>query len=235
MPKHGKRYNGAAAAIDRNRLYEVAEALQLVVKTASAKFPETVDVAIRLGVDPRHGEQVVRGQTNLPNGTGKSRRVAVFATGDKAEEAREAGAQEVGGEELIEKIAGGWNEFDVLLAVPPMMPLVGRALGRILGPRMPSPRSGTVSNDIGAAVKDIVSAARVEYRVDRAGIIHCPIGRADFSAEQLHENFNALLQALLQARPSSAKGRYLRSIAVSSTMGPGIHIDPSQAEAQLKS
>jgi len=235
MPKHGKRFNGAAAVVDKHRLYTVDEAIDLVKKTATAKFGETVDTAIRLGVDPRHGDQVVRGQTNLPHGTGKTRTVAVFATGEKAEEARQGGAQVVGGEDLIARIEGGWREFDVLLAVPDMMQQVGRTLGRMLGPRMPSPRSGTVTPNIGQAVKDIVGAARVEYRVDRAGIVHCPIGRSSFSEEQLKENFNTLLQALLRARPSGARGRYLRSIALSSTMGPGIRIDPAAAQQQLES
>ena len=234
MANHGKRYNGAAAIVEQHHEYSVSEAMGLVKKTGSTKFDETVDAAVRLGVDPRHGDQMVRGQTNLPHGTGKSRQVAVFATGEKAEEAREAGAQEVGGEDLIAKIEGGWRDFDVLLAIPEMMPLVGRSLGRMLGPRMPSPRSGTVTLDIGPAVKDIVTASRVEYRVDRTGIVHCPIGKASFSADQLRENFNALMQALLRARPAGAKGRYLRTITVSCTMGPGVRVDPSDAQAELE-
>src|ERR1051326_3969797 len=180
MPKHGKRYNELVKTVDTKQTYEPAAALELVKKTANAKFDETVDVAVRLGVDPRHGDQMVRGTTNLPHGTGKIRRVAVFAKGEKAQEAEEAGADTVGAEELITQIQGGWRDFDILLATPDMMGAVGRALGRTLGPRMPSPRSGTVTQDIGKVVKDIKSAARAEFRVDKAGIIHMPLGKVNF-------------------------------------------------------
>ena len=226
-----KRYNAVATDLDKDAVYEVAEAIELAKKTASTKFVETVDAAIRLGVDPRHGDQMVRGTTNLPHGTGKVRRVAVFAKGEKAEEASNAGADVVGAEELIAQIQGGWRDFDILLATPDMMAAVGRTLGRMLGPRMPSPRSGTVTTDIGRVVKDIKSASRVEYRVDKAGIIHMPIGKVNFTTEQLVENFNVLLNALLKARPTAAKGRYLKSISVSATMGPGLAIDVAKAQA----
>lgn len=231
MATHSKRYNAAAAGLDTKAVYDVVEALELVKKTASAKFPETVDVAVRLGVDPRHGDQMVRGTTNLPHGTGKVRRVAVFAKGEKAAEAEAAGADTVGAEDLVAKIQGGWRDFDILLATPDMMGAVGRALGRTLGPRMPSPRSGTVTNDIGRVVKDIKSAARTEYRVDKAGIIHTALGKVTFTTEQLQENFAALLNALIKARPSAAKGRYLKGVTVSATMGPGFDIDPTKAQA----
>jgi len=231
MPKHSKRYNELVRDQDLKDLHDVTEALELVKKSASAKFPETVDVAVRLGVDPRHGDQMVRGTTNLPHGTGKIRRVAVFAKGEKAAEAEAAGADTVGAEELITQIQGGWRDFDILLATPDMMGAVGRALGRTLGPRMPSPRSGTVTQDIGKVVKDIKSAARAEYRVDKAGIIHMPLGKVNFTTEQLAENFTVLLGTLIKARPAAAKGRYLRGITVSATMGPGFKIDPQRAQA----
>lgn len=231
MADHGKRYNALVQGIDPKEVHDVAEAIELAKKAASTKFVETLDVAVRLGVDPRHGDQMVRGTTNLPHGTGKVRRVAVFAKGEKAAEAEAAGADTVGAEELIAQIQGGWREFDLLLATPDMMAAVGRALGRALGPRMPSPRSGTVTNDIGRVVKEIKSASRVEYRVEKAGIVHAPIGKANFSTEQLHENFNVLLNALIKARPSAAKGRYLRSITVSATMGPGFKVDTQKAMA----
>jgi len=231
MPTHSKRYNQVAQGHDKDAVYDIAEALELVKRTSTAKFPETVDVAVRLGVDPRHGDQMVRGTTNLPHGTGKVRRVAVFAKGEKAAEAEAAGADTVGAEELITQITQGWRDFDILLATPDMMGAVGRALGRTLGPRMPSPRAGTVTNDIGRVVRDIKSASRVEYRVDKAGIIHMPLGKVNFSTDQLVENFNTLLGALLKARPSAAKGRYVRGITVSSTMGPGFTVDAQRAQA----
>jgi large subunit ribosomal protein L1 len=234
MATHGKRYNAAAQGVDLDGVYEVREALELVKKTATAKFPETVDVAVRLGVDPRHGDQMVRGTTNLPHGTGRNRRVAVFAKGEKAAEAEAAGADVVGAEELITQIQGGWREFDILLATPDMMGNVGRVLGRTLGPRMPSPRSGTVTNDIGRVVKDIKSASRVEYRVEKAGIVHLPIGKVNFDTDQLVENFNVLLSALIKARPAAAKGRYLKGVTVSSTMGPGFQIDVQKAQADAE-
>jgi large subunit ribosomal protein L1 len=231
MAKHSKRYNEVARAVDSEAVYNVAEAIELVKRSATAKFPETVDVAIRLGVDPRHGDQMVRGTTNLPHGTGKVRKVAVFAKGEKAAEAEAAGADTVGGDELITQIQGGWRDFDILLATPDMMGNVGRALGRTLGPRMPSPRSGTVTNDIGRVVRDIKSASRVEYRVEKAGIVHMPIGKVSFSTEQLVENFRVLLSELIRARPAAAKGRYLKGVTISSTMGPGFTIDTQHAQA----
>lgn len=231
MAKHGKRYEAAVDGLELKDLVELPQALELVKKTATAKFPETVDIAVRLGVDPRHGDQVVRGTTNLPHGTGKVRRVAVFAKGEKAHEAETAGADVVGAEDLITRIQQGWREFDLLLATPDMMAAIGKALGRTLGPRMPSPRSGTVTQDIGRVVKEIKSAARVEYRVDKAGIIHAPVGKANFPLEQLQENILALLSALIKARPTAAKGRYIRGITLSSTMGPSFRVDPQKAQS----
>jgi large subunit ribosomal protein L1 len=230
MPKHGKRYNELLKSTDTKQVYEPAQALEMVKKTANAKFDETVDVAVRLGVDPRHGDQMVRGTTSLPFGTGKARRVAVFAKGEKATEAEAAGADVVGAEELVEQIRGGWREFDVLVATPDMMSIVSR-LGRTLGPRMPNPKSGTVTNDISKVVQEIKSASRVEYRVEKAGIIHMPIGKVSFPTDQLVTNFTTLLNALLRAKPQSAKGRYLRGITVSSTMGPGFQVDTQVAQS----
>jgi large subunit ribosomal protein L1 len=231
MAQHSKRYQSTVQSVDTNGVYDVTEAIEMVKRTATAKFPETVDVAVRLGVDPRHGDQMVRGTTNLPHGTGKVRRVAVFAKGEKADEATAAGADVVGAEDLVTRIQGGWRDFDVLLATPDMMGAVGRALGRMLGPRMPSPRSGTVTNDIGKVVRDIKSASRVEYRVEKAGIIHMPLGKVTFTTEQLVENFGVLLSALVKARPAAAKGRYVKGITVSSTMGPAFQIDAQRAQA----
>jgi large subunit ribosomal protein L1 len=230
MPKHSKRFNELARAVDTKQVYEPVEALEMVKKTANAKFDETVDVAVRLGVDPRHGDQMVRGTTSLPFGTGKARRVAVFAKGEKAAEAEAAGADVVGAEDLVEQIRNGWREFDVLVASPDMMSIVSR-LGRTLGPRMPNPKSGTVTTDIAKVVREIKSASRVEYRVEKAGIIHMAIGKVSFSTEQLLDNFTVLLNALLKARPQAAKGRYLRGITVSATMGPGFSIDPQVAQS----
>ena len=231
MAKRSKRYAAAVAGLDVEAVYELVDAIELVKKTANAKFNETVEVAIRLGVDPRHGDQMVRGTTNLPHGTGKVRRVAVFAKGDKAEEALAAGADVVGDADLITRIQQGWREFDLLMATPDLMPQIGRALGRTLGPRMPSPRSGTVTNDIGKVVRDVKSASRVEYRVERAGIVHMPIGKVNFTTDQLVENFYVLLNALLKARPSAAKGRYVKAVSISSTMGPGFQIDGQKAQS----
>lgn len=230
MPKHGKRYEEAAKTIDKTQEYEPSEALAIVKNAASANFDETVEAAIRLGVDPRHGDQMVRGTTTLPHGTGKVRRVAVFAKGEKAEQAAAAGADVVGAEDLVQQIQNGWRDFDILVATPDMMPIVGK-LGRTLGPRMPNPKSGTVTQDVDKVVRDIKSAARVEYRVDKAGIIHMPIGKVSFTVEQLTENLAALISALLKARPAAAKGRYLRKITVSSTMGPGVNVDVQKAQA----
>jgi large subunit ribosomal protein L1 len=229
MGKHGKRYEAAVATLERAELASPGQALQRVKETASAKFDETVDVAIRLGVDTKSGEQMVRGTLNLPHGSGKSPRVVAFARGEAAAAAEQAGADVVGGEELVAKIEGGWKDFDILVAARDMMRLVGR-LGKRLGPRMPNPKAGTVGDDLGKIVRDL-KGGRVQFRMDRAGNLHVPIGKASFSAEQLTENFGALLLAVMRARPSSAKGQYLRRITVSSTMGPSVHVDPDQAQA----
>jgi len=228
MPAHGKKYDDARKLIDRTQLYDPTQAMDLLKKTATAKFDETVEVAVRLGVDPRHADQMVRGAVVLPHGTGKEAKVLVFAKGDKAKEAQEAGADFVGAEDVIEQIQGGWAGFDVAVATPDMMSLVGR-LGRILGPKglMPNPRTGTVTFDVGPAVREI-KAGKIEYRVEKAGIVHAPVGKASFSAEKLQENFYALMDALIRAKPAGAKGTYIRSVVVSSTMGPGIKISPSQ-------
>jgi len=230
MPKHGERYRELATKVDRTREYTPEEAVGLVKQLASAKFDETVDVAARLGVDPRHGDQVVRGTTTLPYGTGKARRVAVFAKGEKAAEAEAAGADVVGAEDLVAQIQGGWREFDLLVATPDMMKVVG-PLGRILGPRMPSPKSGTVTQDVAKAVREIKGATRVEYRVEKAGIIQAPIGKVSFPEDHLLTNLSALLNALVRAKPASAKGRYIRSVTLSPTMGPGVSIDLPAAQA----
>ncbi|OIQ59072.1 50S ribosomal protein L1 [Moorella thermoacetica] len=229
MPKHGKRYREISKLVSRQELYEPDEAIELLKKTASAKFDETVEVAVKLGVDPRHADQQVRGTVVLPNGTGKPRRVLVFAKGDKAKEAEEAGADFVGAEELVEKVQGGWLDFDVAIATPDMMGLVGR-LGRILGPRglMPNPKAGTVTMDIARAVKE-VKAGKIEFRVDKTAIIHAPIGKASFEASKLKENFQALMDALLRAKPATARGQYLKSISLATTMGPGIKVNPLRA------
>jgi len=229
MAKHGKRYLQALRQIDRTRLYEPFEAIRLVRATANAKFDETVEVAIRLGVDPKHADQQVRGTVVLPHGTGRPVRVLVFAKGDKAKEAEAAGADFVGAEDLIERIQGGWLDFDVAVATPDMMPLVGR-LGRILGPRglMPNPKAGTVTFDVGKAVREL-KAGKIEFRVDKFGIIHAPIGKVSFPEQALLENFLTLVDAVLRARPAAVKGTYVRSIALSSTMGPSVRVDPAKA------
>ena len=219
-----KRFKEEKAKVEKTRQYDPLEAVELVKTTSSTKFDSTVDLAVRLGVDPRQGDQVVRGTTDLPHGTGKSQKVAVFAKGANADAAQAAGADEVGAEELIAKIQNGWRDFDVLVATPDMMPAVGR-LGRLLGPRMPNPKSGTVTTDVTRVVTAIKKATRVAYRVDKAGIIHAPIGKASFPADQLLENMNVLLSALVKAKPASAKGRYIQKITVSSTMGPGVTVD----------
>jgi len=229
MPKHGKKYLEAKKLVEPGRLYDPAEAISLVKKTATAKFDETVEVALRLGVDPRHADQQVRGSVVLPHGTGKTRRVLVFAKGEKAREAEEAGADIVGAEELVEKIQDGWLEFDVAIATPDMMGIVGK-LGRILGPRglMPNPKAGTVTMDVARAVKE-VKAGKIEFRVDKAGIIHAPIGKVSFDEEKLRENFQTLLEAVIKAKPPAAKGQYIKSISLSCTMGPGIKVNPAKA------
>ncbi|MGI6773120.1 MAG: 50S ribosomal protein L1 [Acutalibacteraceae bacterium] len=227
--KHGKNYVEAAKLIDRSRLYDSEEALELAIKTSKAKFDETVEVHVRLGVDSRHADQQVRGAVVLPNGTGKTVRVAVFAKGDAAKAAEAAGAEIVGAEELVQKIQGeGFMDFDVAIASPDMMGLVGR-LGKILGPRglMPSPKAGTVTNDVARAVTE-AKAGKIEYRLDKTNIIHCPIGKVSFGTEKLAENFYTLLDAIIKAKPSAAKGQYIRSCVVATTMGPGIKINPNK-------
>lgn len=223
--KHGKKYIEAAKQVDRSVQYEAADAIALAKKTATAKFDETIEVHIRTGCDGRHAEQQIRGAVVLPNGTGKEVKVLVFAKGDKVNEAEAAGADFVGGEELIPKIQNdGWLDFDVVVATPDMMGVVGR-LGKVLGPKglMPNPKAGTVTMDVTKAVKDI-KAGKIEYRLDKANIIHVPVGKASFTQEQLEQNFTALMDAIVKAKPSALKGQYLRSITVSSTMGPGVKV-----------
>lgn len=227
--KRGKKYQDAAKLIDRNAQYDVAEAVSLVKKSATAKFDETIEAHIRLGVDGRHADQQVRGAVVLPHGTGKTVRVLVFAKGDKVAEAEAAGADYVGGDELIPKIQNeGWFEFDVVVATPDMMGVVGR-LGRVLGPKglMPNPKAGTVTMDVTKAVNDI-KAGKIEYRLDKTNIIHCPVGKASFTEEQLADNFQALMGAINKAKPASAKGQYLRSVTITSTMGPGVKLNTAK-------
>lgn len=229
MPKRGKKYQESAKLVDRSNLYDVNEALDLVTKTAKANFDETVELAVRLGVDPRHADQQVRGTVVLPNGTGKEVKVLVLAKGDKIKEAEAAGADFAGGEELVEKIQNeNWFGFDVMIATPDMMGVVGK-IGRVLGPKglMPNPKSGTVTFDVEQAVKEI-KAGKVEYRVDKAAIINVPIGKVSFGADKLAENFKTIADAIIKARPAAAKGRYLKSVTVSSTMGPGIKVNGSK-------
>ena len=224
--KRGKKYTEAAKLVDRATQYDVAEAISLVKKTAVAKFDETVEAHIRLGVDGRHADQQVRGAVVLPHGTGKTVRVLVFAKGDKVAEAEAAGADFVGGEELIPRIQNeGWFDFDVVVATPDMMGVVGR-LGRVLGPKglMPNPKAGTVTMDVTKAVNDI-KAGKIEYRLDKANIIHCPVGKVSFSEEQLADNFNTLMEAIIKAKPASAKGTYMKSVTITTTMGPGIKVN----------
>lgn len=230
MAKHGKRYEAVSRSVDKTRAYTIEEALELARTNSTARFDETIEVAIELGVDPRHGDQMVRGTTSLPHGTGKSRKVAVFAKGDAARAAEEAGADVVGDEDLVKRIQEGWRDFDDLVATPDMMKQVGQ-LGRLLGPRMPSPKAGTVTPNVEQIVRDIKSAARVQYRVEKAGIVHTPIGKASFPVENLRENLYALLAALLKARPAAAKGRYFKKLTVTSTMGPGMRVDIQEAQA----
>ncbi len=225
----GKKYQDAAKLIDRTKLYDSQEAMDLVCKAAKAKFDETVELHVKLGVDSRHADQQVRGAVILPHGTGKTVRVLVFAKGDKLAEAEAAGADYVGAEELVTKIQGeNWFEFDVVVATPDMMGVVGR-LGKVLGPKglMPNPKAGTVTMDVAKAIADIKSG-KIEYRLDKTNIIHCPIGKVSFGAEKLLENFNALMSAVIKAKPAAAKGQYLRSVSVASTMGPGVKINQSK-------
>jgi len=226
----GKKYQASAKMVDKPS-YTLPDAMPLVKQAAFAKFDETVEVALRLGVDPKHADQMVRGTVVLPHGLGKETRVIVIASGDKVREAREAGADEVGGEDMAQKIQGGWMEFDAVVATPDMMKIVGR-LGKILGPRglMPNPKTGTVTTDIGRAVKEL-KAGKVEFRVDKTGIIHCPVGKVSFEAGQLAENAKALITSVIKAKPATAKGRYIHSIVISSTMGPGVPIELASVEA----
>ncbi len=229
--KKGKKYQDSVKLIEKGKLYDPAEALDLVCKTATAKFDETVELHVKLGVDSRHADQQVRGAVVLPNGTGKTVRVLVFAREGKADEAKAAGADYVGAEELAQKIqTENWFDFDVVVATPDMMGVVGR-IGRILGPKglMPNPKAGTVTPDVAKAIEEIKSG-KIEYRLDKSNIIHCPIGKASFGGEKLAANFNALMGAILKAKPAAAKGQYLRSVTVASTMGPGIKLNPNKVE-----
>lgn len=234
MAEHGKKYLEARQQIDREEHYDPEKALALVKECSKAAFDETVELAVRLGVNPKHADQQVRGSVLLPHGTGKSVRVLVFAKGDKAKEAESAGADLVGAEELAEKIQGGWLDFDVAVATPDLMGTVGK-LGKILGPRglMPNPKSGTVTFDLSRAIEEI-KAGKVEFRTEKAGNVHVPIGKVSFRPEQLQDNFNSVIEALLKAKPPAAKGQYLKAISVSSTMGPGIRISPQKAAAPGK-
>ncbi len=229
--KHGKKYVESSKLIDRTKLYDTVDALEITVKGATAKFDETVELHVRLGVDSRHADQQVRGAVVLPNGTGKHVRVAVFAKGDKVDAALAAGAEYVGAEDLMEKIQGGFMDFDVCIASPDMMGVVGR-LGKVLGPRglMPSPKAGTVTPDVAKAVTE-AKAGKIEYRLDKTNIIHCPIGKVSFGAEKLQENLETLMDAIVKAKPAAAKGQYIKSVAVASTMGPGVKINPNKFTA----
>jgi large subunit ribosomal protein L1 len=233
MAGKGKKYRAAAEQVDREKLYDLLEAIELSKKIAFANFDETVDIAIRLGVDPRHADQMVRGSVSLPHGTGKDVKVLVFAKGDKAKEAEEAGADFVGDDDLAKKIQEGWFEFDKVVATPDMMATVGK-LGRVLGPRglMPNPKVGTVTQNVGQVVKELKSGM-IEYRVDKTGIIHSVIGKKSFDVEKLRENCIALLDSLMKAKPSSAKGQYVRGVAVSTTMGPGVRVDHNKLVNEL--
>lgn len=226
----GKKFDEAAKLVDRPA-YTLADAMPLVKKASFVKFDETVELSMRLGVDPKHADQMVRGTVVLPHGLGKTIRVLVIGSGDKVREGREAGADEVGGDDLVQKIQGGWLEFDAVIATPDMMKSVGR-LGKVLGPRglMPNPKTGTVTLDVARAVRE-VKAGKVEFRVDKAGIIHCPVGKVSFEAVKLAENAHALITSVLKAKPATAKGRYVKSVVVSSTMGPGVPIDLASVEA----
>ena len=229
MTKRGKNYQDSKKLLDRSKQYDANEAIELVIQTSKAKFDETIELSARLGVDSRHADQQVRGAVVLPHGTGKTKRVLVIAKGDKQSEAEAAGADFVGGDEMVARIqTEGWMDFDVVVATPDMMGVVGR-IGRVLGPKglMPNPKSGTVTFDVANAVKEI-KAGKVEYRVDKANIVHVPIGKASFGAEKLQENFNALIEALVKAKPAASKGKYLKSVVIASTMGPGIKLNSAK-------
>ncbi|MBV8748649.1 MAG: 50S ribosomal protein L1 [Candidatus Eremiobacteraeota bacterium] len=227
MRTHGKRFRNLVNAFDRERLYDPSEATQIVKRNASAKFDETVEIHIRLGVDPKKSDQNVRGTVNLPHGTGRTVRVIAFAKGDAAKAAEAAGADVVGEADLIERVKGGFADFDVAVATPDMMPAIGKELGRILAQKMPNPKAGTVSPNIGGAVRDI-KAGKVEYRLDKTGIVHTIVGKASFNEQQITENLSVLLDAIVRAKPSAAKGTYLKSITLTSTMGPGVKVDPTR-------
>ena len=229
MGKHGKRYQAAVATLERQESASPEEALRRIKEMASAKFDETVELAIRLGVDAKSGEQMVRGMVTLPHGSGKSPRVVAFARGEAAQAAEEAGADLVGAEDLVAKIEGGWKDFDVLVAARDMMRVVGR-LGKRLGPRMPNPKAGTVGEDLGRIVRDL-KGGRVQFRMDRGANVQVPIGKVSYTVEQLQENLGTLVLAVMRARPASAKGQYIRRIAISSTMSPSVSVDPAQAQA----
>ena len=227
--KRGKNYQDSAKLVDKHNLYSTSEAIELAIQTSKAKFDETIELSVRLGIDPRHADQQVRGAVVLPHGTGKEVKVLVFAKGEKAKEAENAGADFVGAEELVDKIQKeNWFDFDVVVATPDMMGVVGR-LGKVLGPKglMPNPKSGTVTFDVAKAIAEI-KAGKVEYRVDKTAIIHVPIGKKSFGAEKLTDNFKVLMEAIIKAKPSAAKGQYVKSVALASTMGPGIKINPAK-------
>jgi large subunit ribosomal protein L1 len=234
MARHGKKFAAAAAEV-QGRTYSIEEAIPLIQKVKYAKFDETVEIAMRLGVDPKHADQMVRGTVVLPHGLGKSKRVLAIAGADKQKEASDAGADHVGGEEVVEKILGGWVDFDAVVATPDMMRAVGR-LGKVLGPRglMPNPKTGTVTPNVAQAIKEI-KAGKVEFRVDKTGIIHAPLGKTSFSSDKLIDNTHALVDSVVRAKPPAAKGKYLRTVTVSSTMGPGVAIDTGQIDERGKS
>ena len=234
MRKHGKQFTAARVQVAADRSYSIEEAVPLALKVKFAKFDETVELALRLGVDPKHADQMVRGTVVLPHGLGKTKRVLVIASGEKQKDARDAGADIVGGEEFVERIQGGFMDFDAVVATPDMMRAVGK-LGKVLGPRglMPNPKTGTVTADIAKAVKDI-KAGKVEFRVDKTGIIHAPVGKTSFTADSLVANAHALVDSIVRAKPATAKGKYLRSVTLSSTMGPGIKIDTTHIDVAVK-
>ena len=235
MARHGKKFEAARAKVEPTKKYGIDDGLKLLEETKYSKFDETVDVAIRLGVDPRHSDQMVRGTVSLPNGTGKKIRILVFAKGEKEKEARDAGADFVGSDDLVEKINGGWLEFDKVIATPDMMGAVGK-LGKVLGPRglMPNPKIGTVTFDLAKAIKEF-KAGKVEFRAEKAGILHISIGKVSFGAEKLKENLTSVVEMVIRLKPSSAKGIYVRSVAISSTMGPGIRLDPAGVQGLVAS
>jgi large subunit ribosomal protein L1 len=234
MAKNGKRFTATSAGLDRSKLYSIEEAVKLIKSKAKAKFDETVEIAMNLGVDPKHADQMVRGAVVLPHGTGKSARVAVFAKGEKQSEATNAGADIVGEAELAKKIEEGFMDFDTVIATPDMMGVVGR-LGKVLGPRglMPNPKVGTVTMDLTRAIKE-AKGGKIEFRAEKAGIVHAPLGKASFPAEKLQENFNSLMELVMKMKPATAKGVYLKGVAISSTMGPGIKLDTSEIGAKYK-